>query len=197
MPSGKWLDGDVRADPRPYGPTLFGDGLLRPGYFEAKNRLWKEHGISLGGYYAPDVQGGSRDGSFHGMAELLLLATWAPIRRENQSGRVVVGFAYDHTIGDLTTRKFANLQALVETPDDLDTDPNESFTTLGLLSWEHEFRFGKDAGVGYRVGQLFAASYFALTTYLDDDRRYFMARSLAAAAGAQWVGPTRRRSGSL
>ena len=76
----------------------------------------------------------------------------------------------------------------MEAPNDLDTDPDRSFTTLGLLLWEQEFRLGSDWGWGFRAGQFFAATYFGLTNFLDDDRRFFLARPLAAAAGAQWVG---------
>jgi hypothetical protein len=35
---------------------------------------------------------------------------------------------------------------------------------------------------------LYGPSYFGIAGYLDDDRSYFMARPLATAAGAQWVG---------
>jgi hypothetical protein len=68
----------------------------------------------------------------------------------------------------------------VETPNDLDTSPGKSFTTLGLLAWDHAFWSDFDTGWGYRAGQLFAAGLFGLTGYLDDDRQYFMARPLAA-----------------
>ena len=117
-----------------------------------------------------------------------MLLTWEGVRDADSAGRLVVGFAHDHTFGRPTTREFSNAQRLVETPNDLDTDPELSFTTLGLLHWEHEQRTGPDRGWGFRAGQLYAPSYFGPARYLDDDRRFFMARPLAAAAGAQWVG---------
>jgi hypothetical protein len=122
------------------------------------------------------------------MSETLLIGTWETLRQADVAGRWVFGLAHDLTIGGLTTRKFADRQGLVETPDDLDTSPNKTFTTFGLLAWEHEFHTGPDRGWGYRAGQLFAAGYFSSAVYLDDDRKFFMARPLAAAAGAQWVG---------
>jgi hypothetical protein len=88
-----------------------------------------------------------------------------------------MGFAHDQTFGRPTTREFANLQRLVETPNDLDTHPDLAFTTLGLLHWEQEHRIGPDAGWGFRLGQTYAPSYFGPARYLDDDRR----------SGGRWV----------
>ena len=187
-PTGKWLADRGPYDPRPYEDTLLGDGLLRPGYFDFKNRLWIKHGFSFGGYFSANVQWGSQGGPLHAISETLLLMTWEPVRAQNTAGRLVVGFAHDQTFGRPTTREFADTQRLVETPNDLDTDPDLTFTTLGLLHWEQEVRVGPDSGWGIRLGQLYAPSYFGPARYLDDDRRYFMARPMAAAAGAQWVG---------
>jgi hypothetical protein len=188
LPRGKWLGDRGPADPRPHQYTLFGDGLLTRGYFEEKNSLWVEKGISWGGYVSANVQWGSEDGPSHSISETLLLFTWEPVRDDDSAGRLVVGLAHDHTFGRPTTREFADSQRLVETPNDLDTDPDLTFTTLGLLHWEHEQHTGHGRGWGIRAGQLYAPSYFGPARYLDDDRRFFMARPLAAAGGAQWVG---------
>ena len=186
--SGKWLGDRGPADPRPFGNPVFGDGLLGEDYFQSKNRAWVEQGISTFGYVSVNGQWGSEGGPAHGISEALLMMTWEPVRRDNHSGRLVVGIAHDQTFGRPTTREFANNQKLVETPNDLDTDPDLTFTTLGLFHWEHEQRTGPESGWGFRGGQLYAPSYFGSARYLDDDRRFFMARPLAAAAGAQWVG---------
>jgi hypothetical protein len=176
-------------DPRPYDRVHLDDGLfLGRDHFLAKNRRWTDDGLAVGGYVSPNFQAGSESGSAHGIGEFLLTTSWEPLRMQNQRGRVLLGFAHDQTIGSLLTRTFADKQGLVETPNDLDTSPDKTFTTLGLLAWDHAFWTAEDAGWGYRAGQLFAAGFFALTGYLDDDRQFFMARPLAAAGGAQWVG---------
>jgi len=184
----KWLSERGPLDPRPYDQTLLGSGLLNRGYFDWKNRLWLDHGLSFGGYFSASFQWGSKGGPSHGISETLLLLAWEPVRDSNSAGRLVVGLAYDLTFGRPTTREFADNQRLVETPNDLDTHPELTFTTLGLLHWEQEWRTGPDRGWALRVGQLYAPSYFGPARYLDDDRRFFVARPLAAAAGAQWVG---------
>ena len=79
---------------------------------------------------------------------------WEPVRKGNSAGRLVAGFAYDATFGRPTTREFANTQRLVETPNDLDTDPDLRFATLGLLLWEHEWWTGPDGCWGMRAGQI-------------------------------------------
>lgn len=186
--AGRWLADRGRFDPRPLARPLLGDGLLDADYFDRKNRLWIDRGITFGGYVSANAQWGSEGGKSHSISESLLLMSWEPVRRNNGAGRLVFGFAHDQTFGRPTTRVFANNQGLVETPNDLDTDPKLTFTTLGLLLWEQEQRTGPDSGWGYRAGQIYAPSYFGVARYLDDDRRYFMARPLAAAAGAQWVG---------
>jgi len=183
-----WLHKRGPFDPRPYDNTLFGSFLFTDNYFKWKNKLWIDNGISFGGYVSANAQVGSQGGPAHEISESLILFTWEPVRKARSAGRLVVGFAHDRTIGKLTTRKFADNQRLIETPNDLDTDPDPTFTTLGLLLWEHEWRTGPNGGWGIRVGQLYAPSYFGPARYLDDDRRYFMARPLAAAGGAQWVG---------
>jgi len=188
LPLGKWLDERGPFDPRPYNDTVFGDGLLNRRYFERKNRLWVEKGISLGGYFSWNFQWGSEGGPTHGISETLILLTWEPVRDADSAGRLVVGIAHDRTFGHPTTREFADTQRLVETPNDLDTDPDLTFSTLGLLHWEYDRRTGHQRGWGIRAGQLYAPSYFGPARYLDDDRRFFMARPLATAAGAQWVG---------
>ena len=188
LPVGKWLQGRGPFDPRPYERTLLGSGLLNEKYFNMKNNLWIEKGISFGGYVSGNSQWGSEGGPAHNISESLLLFTWEAVRKSNSAGRLVIGFAHDQTFGHPTTRKFADTQRIVETPNDLDTDPELTFTTLGLLHWEHEWRTGPESGWGIRVGQIYAPSYFGPARYLDDDRRFFMARPLAAAAGAQWVG---------
>jgi len=185
---GKWLADRGPADPRPFDNNLLGNGLLNAGYFDWKNRLWIEDGISFGGYVSANVQWGSDGGPSHGISETLLLFAWELVRGSNSAGRLVTGLAHDQTFGHPTTREFADNQRLVETPNDLDTDPELSFTTLGLFHWEHEWWTGPDRGWAVRLGQLYAPSYFGPARYLDDDRRFFMARPLAAAAGAQWVG---------
>ncbi len=189
LPHGKWLEERGPQDSRPFerSDLLLGNGLLSPGYFETKNRLWIERGFAVGGYYSMNEQVDTSEGAWHGSGELLALASWEPLRRDDKVGRVVFGFAYDHKIGR-TTREFADRLGIVEDPDDLDTGGEDTFATLGLLSWEQEFHLGPKTGWGFRAGQLFAASYFGIAHYLDDDRRTFLARPLAAAAGAQWFG---------
>ena len=186
--AGKWLTERGPSDPRPYDDTLLGDGVLGRKYFDTKNRLWLDKGISFGGYFSANVQWGSEGGPSHSISETLLLFAWEPVRDANSAGRLVVGFVHDWTFGRPTTREFADNQGLVETPNDLDTNPDLTFTTLGLLHWAHEQHTGPDRGWGIRAGQLYAPSYFGPARYLDDDRRFFMARPLAAAGGAQWVG---------
>jgi hypothetical protein len=188
LPRAKWLAGRGPSDPRPYAGVLLGTGLLNRKYFDWKNRLWIEEGISFGGYVSANVQWGSVDGPSHSISETLLLFTWEPVRRDNSAGRLVAGFAHDRTFGRPTTREFADTQNLVETPNDLDTHPDLIFSTLGLLHWEQEWWTGPDRGWGLRAGQIYTPSYFGPARYLDDDRRFFMARPLAAAGGAQWVG---------
>gem|GEM_PF-1869946 len=188
LPAGVWLESRTAVEQRPFGNPLLGDGLLAPAYFEAKDRLWIEKGLSVGGYLSANSQWGSRGGPSHQIGEFLLTAEWELLRTASTSGRIVFGLAHDQTSGPPTTRVFADKQGLVETPNDLDTDPDLTFTTLGLLLWEQEFRLGQGGVLGYRVGQIFAPAYFGLTHYLDDDRRYFLARPLAAPGGAQWVG---------
>ena len=188
LPVAKWVYKRGPFDIRPYEKTLFSRGLLNRSYFDFKNQLWIDKGISFGGYVSANIQWGSVGGSAHGISETLILGTWELVRKSRSAGRIVFGFAHDHTFGHPTTREFANYQRLVETPNDLDTDPELTFTTLGLLHWTHEWRTGPDGGWGIRVGQLYAPSYFGPARYLDDDRRFFMARPLAAAGGAQWVG---------
>ena len=186
---GNYLAKRTDFDPRPFDRTHLVDGLLLGrDHFQEKNRRWTEDGLAVGGYASPNFQAGSETGGSHGIGEFLLTASWEPLRKQNQRGRVLFGFAHDQTIGSLLTRTFADNQGLVETPNDLDTSPDKSFTTLGLLAWDHAFWTAAEAGWGYRAGQLFAAGFFGLTGYLDDDRQYFMARPLAAAGGAQWVG---------
>jgi hypothetical protein len=184
----KWIGDRGPSDPRPYDATAISGDLLDQSYFDRKNRLWIEDGISFGGYVSANSQWGSEGGPSHSISETLLLFTWEPVRNDNSAGRLVVGFAYDWTLGRPTTREFADNQRLVETPNDLDTDPDLTFATLGLLHWEHEQNTGPDRGWAIRAGQLYAPSYFGPARYLDDDRRFFMARPVAAAGGAQWVG---------
>jgi hypothetical protein len=187
--TGSYLDSRGPYDPRPYKQVHLADRLfLGSDFFEAKNQRWIDRGFAYGGYFSFNTQLGSEDSTLHGMSETLLIGVWEILQQTNVAGRWVFGVAHDHTIGGLTTREFADRQGLVETPDDLDTSPDKTFTTLGLLAWEHEFYTGPDQGWGYRAGQLFAAGYFGSAVYLDDDRKFFMARPLAAAAGAQWVG---------
>lgn len=187
-PKAKWLRDRGPFDPRPYDNTLLGAGLINEDYFNFKNQLWIKNGISFGGYISANVQWGSVGGPTHGISETLLLFTWEPVRTSKSAGRLVVGIAIDQTFGRPTTREFADNQRIVETPNDLDTDPDLNFTTLGLLHWEHEWRTSPNGGLGIRAGQLYGPSYFGPARYLDDDRRFFMARPLAAASGAQWVG---------
>ena len=186
--TGKWLDERAQFDARPYEDGVLADGLPGVGFFRRKNRMWLDDGINFGGYFSANVQSGSEGGKAHSISETLLLATWEPVRRDNTAGRLVMGFAYDYTFGRPTTRKFADNLGLIETPNDLDTDPDLIFATLGLLHWEQEYYRGPDRGWGWRAGQLYGPSYFGIAGYLDDDRSYFMARPLATAAGAQWVG---------
>ena len=188
------LGGNYRArrgdfDPRPFDNVHIGDGLLfGRDHFALKNKRWVEDGLAIGGYFSPNYQVGSEAGGSHGIGEVLLTGSWEPIRGNNQRGRLLFGIAHDQTFGSLLARTFADDQGLVETPNDLDTSPDKTFTTLGLLAWDHAFWTADQTGWGYRAGQLFAAGFFALTGYLDDDRQYFLARPLAAAGGAQWVG---------
>lgn len=187
--TGSYLDARGPYDPRPFKGTHFVDSfILGDDYFSSKNQRWKNDDFAIGGYISLNVQLGSEDNQLHGMSESLLIGAWEPLRNENEAGRLVFGIAHDHTVGSLTTREFSDRQGLVETTDDLDTSPDKTFTTLGLLAWEHEFYTGPNQGWGYRAGQLFAAGYFGSAVYLDDDRQFFMARPLATAAGAQWVG---------
>ena len=186
--------GSYLRDRGPYDPRPFVDVravesfILGANFYQAKNQRWLEEGYVFGGYISLNVQAGSEDDTLHGMSETLLIGAWEVLRQANTAGRWIFGLAHDHTVGSLTTREFADRQGLVETPDDLDTNPDKTFTTLGLLAWEQEFHTGTDKLWGYRVGQLFAAGYFGSAVYLDDDRNFFMARPMAAAAGAQWVG---------
>ena len=183
-----WLAERAQDDPRPFADALLFDGWPRVSFFERKNRLWLEDGFAFGGYASVNAQSGSNGGSAHAISESLFLATWEPLRTGNKAGRLVVGIAHDQTFGHPTTREFADDQGVVETPNDLDTDPDMTFTTLGLLHWEQETATGPGRGWGWRAGQLYGPAYFGAARYLDDDRAYFMARPLAAAAGAQWVG---------
>jgi hypothetical protein len=186
--------GSYLRDRGPYDPRPFVDVhavesfILGANFYQAKNQRWLDEGYVFGGYISLNVQAGSEDDTLHGMSETLLIGAWEVLRQANTAGRWIFGLAHDHTVGGLTTREFADRQGLVETPDDLDTSPDKTFTTLGLLAWEQEFYTGTDKLWGYRAGQLFAAGYFGSAVYLDDDRNFFMARPLAAAAGAQWVG---------
>jgi hypothetical protein len=186
--TGRWLSDRGPSDPRPYDDVLIADGLLSRDYFDWKNRLWLEDGVSFGGYISANSQWGSETSGAHHISETLLLFTWEPLRTTRSAGRLIAGLAHDRSLGRPTTRAFANALGLVETPNDLDTDPELTFTTLGLLHWEYERYTGPDRGWGLRAGQIYAPSYFGPARYLDDDRRFFMARPLAAAAGAQWVG---------
>lgn len=188
VPTSRWLSKRGQFDPRPYDRVLIADGALGPEYFAYKNRLWIEDGVAISGYVSNNSQWGSRGGPSHHMAEGLLLGTWEPLREANTTGSLVVGFAYDQVTGGPTTRAFADNQGLVETTDDLDTDPDQTFATLGLLHWSQDHFTGPTSSWNWRAGQLYGPSYFGAATYLDDDRRYFMARPLATAAGAQWVG---------
>ena len=187
-PKGKWLRERGPFDPRPYECTVFKSPLINANYFNTKNKLWVENGFSFGGYASANVQWGSQGGPAHGISETLIIGAWEPLRKSNTAGRIVYGFAHDLTFGHPTTRAFADNQKLIETPNDLDTDPDLTFTTLGLLLWAQEWHTGPDRGFGYKIGQIYAPSYFGSARYLDDDRRYFMARPIAAAGGAQWVG---------
>lgn len=186
--AGRWLGDRLQSDPHPFDDDVLANGLPGVGFYLRKNQKWIDDGIAFGGYFSANVQKGSEGGATHSISETLLLATWEPLRHENTAGRLVMGFAYDYTFGHPTTRKFADGQGLVETPNDLDTDPDLDFATLGLLHWEQEYRTGPGSGWGWRAGQLYGPSYFGVARYLDDDRAYFMARPLATAAGAQWVG---------
>lgn len=186
--SGQYLADRESSDPHPFDRTHFGDGpVFDSDYFDRKNELRQDVGLSFGGYVSSNFQWGSA-GESHGMAEFLLSGSWELSREADRAGRIIYGFAHDQVLGPLTTRKFSDSMTLVETTDDLDTDPDNSFTTLGLLAWEHEFLVAENAGFAYRAGQLFLPSFFTATKYMDDDRMYFLARPLAAAAGAQWLG---------
>ncbi len=187
--TGNYLAGRGPYDARPFEQTHLTDRLLLGSdFFNSKNQQWLDEGFAIGGYVSVNTQLGSKDSTLHSMSESLIIGVWEILRKSNEAGRWVFGVAHDHTIGSLTTREFADRQGLVETPDDLDTSPDQTFTTLGLLAWEHEFYTGADQGWGYRAGQLYVAGYFGSAVYLDDDRKYFMARPMASAAGAQWVG---------
>ena len=187
--TGTYLSGRGPYDSRPFKGTHLVDSLIfGDDFFRSKNQRWIDEGFAFGGYVAVNTQLGSEDSTLHSMSETLFIGAWEPLRKSNEAGRVVFGLAHDHTIGSQTTREFANRQGLVETPDDLDTSPDKTFTTLGLLAWEHEFHTGPNQGWGYRAGQLFVTGYFGSAVYLDDDRKFFMARPLATPAGAQWVG---------
>ena len=187
--TGNFLGGRGPYDPRPFEQThLANHFLLGADFFRTKNQQWIDDGFAVGGYVSVNIQLGSEDGTMHGMSESLIIGAWETLRKSDEAGRWVFGIAHDHTIGSLTTREFADRQGLVETPDDLDTSPDKTFTTLGLLAWEHEFYTGPDQGWGYRAGQLYVAGYFGSAVYLDDDRKFFIARPLATPAGAQWVG---------
>ncbi len=186
--TGRWLEDRAQYDPRPYEEGVLAEGWPGTSFFLRKDRMWLEDGVAFGGYFSANVQSGSEGGKAHSISETLLLATWEPVRRGNTAGRLVMGFAYDFTFGRPTTRKFADNLGLVETPNDLDTDPDLNFATLGLLHWEQEYHRGSGRGWGWRAGQLYGPSYFGISGYLDDDRSYFMARPLATPAGAQWVG---------
>jgi hypothetical protein len=135
LPKGKWLNNRGPFDPRPYDNTLFGSLLFTDNYFKWKNKLWIDKGISFGGYVSGNTQLGSQGGPTHQISESLILFTWEPVRKARSAGRLVVGFAYDLTFGKPTTRGFADNQKLIETPNDLDTDPDQTFATLGLLHW--------------------------------------------------------------
>jgi hypothetical protein len=135
-PVGKWLVDRGPSDPRPYADVFLRDGLLGQGYFDFKNGLWLEDGISFGGYVSANSQWGSEDSASHSISESLFLFAWEPLRNSKSAGRLVAGLAHDRTFGRTTTREFADNQGLVETPNDLDTDPALTFTTLGLLHWE-------------------------------------------------------------
>ena len=156
LPAAKWLYERGPFDPRPYDDGVLFDGLLTREYFEGKNTLWRDDGISIGGYFSANTQWGSRGGPAHSMSETLLLVNWEPLRTDTTVGRLVTGFAHDWTFGRPTTREFADRQGLVETPNDLDTDPDLTFTTLGLFHWEQEIYTGTGQGVGFRLGQLYA-----------------------------------------
>lgn len=189
MRAGNYLGERGHFDPHPFDNLHLGDGLIaKRSYFDWKNARWEEHGTAIGGYFSPNIQWGGATGGSHRIGEFLLTGAWETYRRGDQVGRIIFGFAHDQTIGAVLTRTFADNQGIVETPNDLDTSPDKTFTTLGLLAWEQEFWKSDDAGWGYRAGQLFAPAFFGLTEYLDDDRRFFIARPLASAAGAQWVG---------
>lgn len=189
LQGGNYLAGLGDFDPRPYAHTHLGDKLvLGADHFHAKNRRWVDDGLAIGGYFSPNFQAGNRGGGSHSIGEFLVTGAWEPIRDNDKRGRLLFGFAHDQTFSSLLTREFADNQGLVETPNDLDTSPDRTFTTLGLLAWDHAYWSNENTGWGYRAGQLFAAGFFGLTGYLDDDRLFFLARPLAAAGGAQWVG---------
>lgn len=188
IPKGKWLRARGPFDPRPYPDIVFNNPVINDSYFDFKNRLWVEKGFSFGGYISANIQAGSQGGPAHGISESLILGAYEIVRTPKSAGRIVFGVAHDHTFGHPTTRVFADNQRLIETPNDLDTDPDLTFTTIGLLLWAQEWHTDPTQGFGFKIGQIYAPSYFGPARYLDDDRRYFMARPLAAAGGAQWVG---------
>jgi len=142
----KWIYKRGPFDPRPFDNTLFGSLLFTDNYFKWKNKLWIDNGISFGGYVSANIQGGSQGGPTHQISESTILFTWEPVRKARSAGRLVVGFAHDQTFGKPTTREFADNQKLIETPNDLDTDPDLTFTTLGLFHWTHEWRTGPNGG---------------------------------------------------
>ena len=188
IPQGKWVRDRGPYDPRPYDNIPFQGMLFNQKYFDFKNNLWINQGFTYGGYVSANFQWGSQGGEPHGISETLILADWQLVQTEKSDGRIVFGLAHDRTFGYPTTREFADSQGLVETPNDLDTHPELTFTTLGLLLWSQDWNVAPDRGFGLRVGQIYVPSYFGAAKYLDDDRRYFMARPLSAAGGAQWVG---------
>ena len=131
--TGNFLGGRGPYDSRPFKGTHLAESLIfGDDFFRSKNQRWIDEGFAFGGYVALNTQLGSEDSTLHGMSETLFIGAWEPLRKSNEAGRVVFGLAHDHTIGSLTTREFANRQGLVETPDDLDTSPDKTFTTLGV-----------------------------------------------------------------
>jgi hypothetical protein len=133
LPLGKWLDERGPFDPRPYNDTVFGDGLLNRRYFERKNHLRVEKGISLGGYFSWNFQWGSEGGPTHGISETLILLTWEPVRDADSAGRWALAGRY--------SRSFERLSA----------DYRE-LASLGLL-WVVPFGRPQDiAGLGFFAG---------------------------------------------
>ena len=158
---------------------------MKLSFFEAKNLRWIDHGVALGGCISVNMRQGSVDGPAHFMSETLIIGAWEPLRRDRDAGRVVFGMAHDHTLGKQTTRELADRLGLVETADDLDTSPDQTFTTLGLLAWENEIRTATDRGWGYRVGQLSSPATSA--------SRSTSTTTASSSWPATWTGPTRRR----